>query len=84
MGGVLFFLGLYFAVPIFLAKVVLGASFYAIVIAYALWFRALLLWGFSSTSTLDEAIGWPIIMGMFLTIPTLPVIVLGLRLAGIR
>ena len=84
MGGVLYFLGLYFAVPIFLAKVVLGASSYSILVAYAVWLGMLLLWGFSSTSTLGEAIGWPMIMGMFLTIPALPAIVLGLRLAGIR
>jgi hypothetical protein len=84
MGGVLFLLGLYFAAPIFLAKVVLGASFHAILVAYGLWFGALLLWGFSSTSTFEEAVGWPIIMGMFLTIPALPVVLIGLRFAGIR
>jgi hypothetical protein len=84
MGGVLYFLGLYFAVPILLAKVVLGASFYAILVAYAVWFGMLLLWGFSSTSTLEEAVGWPIIMGMFLTIPALPVVLIGLKFAGIR
>lgn len=84
MAGLLFALCLYFAVPIFLAKVVIGASLSAILLAYAIWFGALLLWGFSSAKTVGEAIGWPMIMGMFLTIPTLPIVVVGLRIAGIE
>jgi hypothetical protein len=84
MGGLLYLLFLYFVVPIFIARVVLGASVEAILISYALWFGALLLWGFGSTTTLGEALGWPLIMGMFLTIPALPAIVVFLKLAGVR
>jgi len=84
MGSVVFLLCLYFVVPIFLGKVVLGASAQAILIAYGIWFGGLLLWGFSATTNVGEAIGWPLIMGMFLTIPAIPVIVGALRMAGLH
>ena len=82
MGGVLFFLGLYFAVPILLAKIVVGATFQTILIAYAIWFGALLLFGLGSSRNIGEALGWPLILGMFFTTPALPIIALALKLAG--
>lgn len=83
-GAILFLLALYFFVPIFLAKVVLGARWKSILIAYGIWFAGLLVFGMTSSGTLGEALGWPLILGMFLTIPALPVLVLMLRIAGIR
>jgi len=38
----------------------------------------------SSGGTWGERQGGPLILGMFLTIPAIPVLVLGLRIAGVR
>ncbi len=86
LGGVLFLLCLYFVVPILLAKFVLRASWRVVGIAYAIWFGLLALWGLSilGSGTVDEAVGWPIIMGMFLTIPAIFVIVLVLKLFRVK
>ncbi len=84
MGGAIFFLCLYFGVPIFIAKVLVGATWHAVLVAYAIWFGTLLFWGLGSAKNLDEGIGWAIIMGMFLTIIALPVIVGALKLIGVR
>ncbi len=84
MGGVIFFLCLYFAAPIFIAKVVLGATMHGILVAYAVWFGALLLWGLSSGKKVDEGIGWAVIMGMFLTIIAVPILVTALKLVGVN
>ena len=35
-------------------------------------------------ATVDEAVGWPIIMGMFLTIPAIFVIVIVLKLFRVK
>ena len=83
-GPILFFLGAYFVVPMFIAKAPMGASWKSILIAYGIWIALLAGFGLTSTRTWGEAIGWPLIMGMFLTIPAIVVIVLVLRAAGIR
>ena len=80
----LFMLSLYFFVPIFIAKLVCRASWRRIGIAYGIWVAALLLFGITNSSTWGEAIGWPMIFGMFLTIPAIPVLVIALRAAGVR
>ncbi len=84
MGGAIFFLCLYFVAPIFIAKIMLGASWHAVAVAYGLWFGALLLWGLGAGARVEEGMGWAIIMGMFLTIIALPVVVVGLKFAGVR
>ena len=84
-GGIAYFLSLYFVIPLLLGKVALGASWRAVCLAYAIWLALLFLWGMTNKGTLQERIGWPIIMGMFFTIPAIPAGVLLLReLAGIR
>ena len=86
LGPVAFMLGLYFVVPILLAKV-LRASWRAVGIAYPIWFGLLALFGLSTLgggASLDESVGWPIIMGMFLTIPAVPVIVVVLKLFRVK
>ena len=85
-GPVFFLLCLYFFVPILLAKVVLRASWRATGIAYAIWFVMLALFGLSAlpSATVDEAVGWPIIMGMFLTIPAIFAIVIVLKLFRVK
>jgi hypothetical protein len=80
----LFFLGLWFFVPVFLAKVVLRGSWRQVGIAYGVWVIMLALFGLTNGATWAEAIGWPLIMGMFLTIPAIAVIVIVLRVAQVR
>ena len=83
-GAIAYFLSLYFFIPILLSNAALGASWKAVGLAYAFWFGLLFMWGASSKGTKDERIGWPIVMGMFFTIPAILVIVLLLReLAGV-
>jgi ABC-type polysaccharide transport system permease subunit len=83
-GGVLFLLFLYFGAPIALAKLVLRASWRQVGTAYLIWFAMLALFGLSAlpSATVEEATGWPIIMGMFLTIPAIVVIVLVLKIVA--
>jgi hypothetical protein len=83
-GSTLFVLSLYFFVPIFLAKMVLGASWNSVLIAYGIWIAVLLVFGLTSSGTWGEAIGWPLIFGLFLTIPAISILVLILRFASVR
>jgi hypothetical protein len=88
IGLVLFLTGLSFVVPILTCRLLLRASWRAIARAYAIWFGLLLVigvLGLGSSPTWDAAFGLPLIFGgIFFTIPVLPIIVLILRLAGIR
>ena len=70
---------MYLLPPIVIAKGLMHASWRATLICMAVWYGALLIWGILSTKTWGEAIGWPMIMGLFLTIPATPIIVLVLR-----
>ena len=81
-GGIAYILSLYFFIPLLLSKLALGASWRAIGLAYAIWFGLLFLWGASNKGTVAEKIGWPIIMGIFLTIPAILIGVLLLREVG--
>lgn len=82
---VIFMLVLFFALPTGLASVT-GASWTTIGFAYLLWFGLLGLWSvqglLSRRTTSGEAVGWPLIMGMFLTMGVVPVLSLILRLFG--
>lgn len=84
MGGVIFLLCLYFVVPVFLGKIVVRGTWHSILLAYAIWFGLLALWGLGSAGRVEEGLGWAMIAGMFLTIPALPVIVVALKLTGVR
>ncbi len=75
---------LYFVAPVALARVLLRASWRSVLIAYAIWYGALFLFGLSAAPRVAEALGWMMILAMFLTIPAVPVIVLLLRLARVR
>jgi hypothetical protein len=72
---------LYFGAPILIARRPLRASWRAILWAYALW-TALLVWSFAGGG--DGAWGLAMWFGLLFTIPAISVLVLGLRLAGIR
>ena len=84
--AVAFMLFLFFGLPTALASVV-AASWLAILAAYAIWFGLLGLWMvqglLSRRVTNSEAVGWPIIMGMFLTMAAVPVLTLALRVTGV-
>ena len=81
------FLGFYFVAPIFLARVVVGADWGTIAIAYGVWLVLLgifALVNLASGIKLDEAIGWPMIMSLFFTIPAIPVLAVIMRWTGLR
>lgn len=81
-GGV-FILFLFFGLPPALASVT-GASWAAIGMAYAIWFGLLGLWiaqGLASRGVSSgEAVGWPFLAGMFLTMGAVPVLALVITL----
>ena len=81
-GATIFMLSLYFFVPIFLGKVVCRGSWRQIGIVYGIWVALLLLFGIGNLAsvTVDEAFGWPLIFGMFLTIPAIPILVIVLKI----
>ena len=84
--GIAFMLFLFFGLPVSLASVV-AASWMTVLLAYAIWFGLLGLWvvqGLMSRNVRNgEAVGWPFIGGMFLTMAAVPVLTLLLRLAGV-
>jgi hypothetical protein len=84
--AIAFMLFLFFGLPTALASVV-ATSWRTILIAYAIWFGLLglfVLQGLMSRRvTTGEAVGWPIIAGMFLTMAAVPVLTLVLRLTGL-
>lgn len=79
----LFMLFLFFGLPTALASVV-AARWTDILLAYAIWFGLLgllIVQGLLSRRvTSGEAVGWPFLMGMFLTMAAVPVLTLILRL----
>ena len=83
LGPLLFLALLFFGVPMALASLV-AASWPDIAIAYAIWFGLLGLWTLQMLQvkgiSKGEAAGWPIIIGMFLTMGAVPIITLALRL----
>ena len=84
--AVAFMLFLFFGLPTALASVV-AARWRTILIAYAIWFGLLGLWmvqGLMSRRVGNgESTGWPMIMGMFLTMAAVPILTLILRLTGL-
>ena len=68
-----FLAGLYFIIPAALGRWV-GGSWANIALAFGVWTVILLLFGMSSGSTWGEKLGWPLIFGMFFSIPVIPLI----------
>ena len=77
--SVAFLLFLIFGLPPAFASVV-AASWQAIGLAYVLWFGVLGLWAaqglLSRRATSGEALGWPLIAAMFLTMAVVPLLAL--------
>lgn len=84
--AVAYLLFLVFGLPVALASVV-AKTWHAIAIAYGLWFALLGLWiaqGLLSRGVRNsEAVGWPMIGALFLTMAVVPILTLLLRLAGV-
>lgn len=81
----LYFLGLYALIPIALARL-FGARWRQVFVAYGIWFALLALFALSTRGaghSWDESIGWPIIMGMFLTIPAIPILTTAIKATGL-
>lgn len=72
---------IHIAVPIILAKQLVGATWLQIGIAYAILYVG--WWLVLGARFTTETLGWLVIMGMFWTIPAVPVLALGLQLLGI-
>ena len=84
IGSILFALSLYVFVPVLIARLPMAASWKSILTAYGIWIGGLFFLGLLSSRNIGEAIGWPMIFGLFLTIPAIPLLVWLLRLRGIR
>lgn len=84
VGGILYSLCLWVFVPILIAKLIVRASWRMIAVAYGIWLLMLALFGLTilPSGTVGEAIGWPMILSMFLTIPVITVITLILKIRG--
>ena len=80
----LFVFGLYVAIPVFLGRVVNGATWLDIGKAYLILWGLLLLFGLTSGASWGERFGWPMILGMFFSIPGIPLILWLMRQAGWR
>ena len=82
-GGILLLLGAYLFVPVFVAKVPIGASWKSIFIAYGIWMVLLAIFGLTSTRSWREAIGLPLILAMFFTLPAIAIIAFFLKVVSI-
>lgn len=86
LAGLAFMLFLIFGLPVALASVV-AKTWLAIVLAYGLWFGLLGLWiaqGLTSRRvTNGEAVGWPMIGAMFLTMVAVPLLTFLFRILSL-
>jgi len=82
LGPIAGFLAIYLVVPIALARFVVSATWLQIAIAYGVLLLALGLIS-AGGRTIDEKVGWMLILGLFFTIPGIPVLSLILRRLGV-
>lgn len=81
-GGLVVFAAIYFAIPIELARSVIGANWQQIGISYAILYGVIGLIGLGG-HTSGEKIGWIMILGMFFTIPGIPLLCLLMEILGV-
>lgn len=81
-GGLVVFAAIYFVIPIELARSAIGANWQQIGISYAVLYGVIGLVGLGG-HTSGEKIGWIMILGMFFTIPGIPVLCLLLKGFGV-
>ena len=77
-----FMAAIFLAVPISIAREVVEASWAQIGVSYAILYAALGLIGLGG-STVGEKVGWVMILGMFFTIPGVPILCLVLDSFGL-
>ena len=82
LGPIAGFLAIYLVVPIALARLVVSPTWLQIAIAYGVLLLALGLIS-AGGRTIDEKVGWMLILGLFFTIPGIPVLSLILRRLGV-
>jgi hypothetical protein len=83
IGTVAFFLGVYLVIPMALARSVVRATWPQIAIAYGILLVGLGLIS-AGGSTMDEKLGWMLILGMFFATPGIPILSFILRKVGVR
>lgn len=84
IAGTISLLFAYFVVPTILAVLFTRAGPSEIVHAYLVWVVILLCLGMAMGNTLDEKLGWPLIMAIFFTTPSIPVLTAVLRSTGLH
>jgi hypothetical protein len=85
LGGILYALGAWVLVPVLIAKLILRASWWTVMVAYGIWLALLAVVALSfllGGASFDEALGWPAILSMFLTVLAIPGIVLVLKIGS--
>jgi len=82
LGPLALFLGVYIIVPITLARFIVSASWLQIAIAYGVLLSGLGLIS-AGGRTIDEKVGWMLILGLFFAIPGIPILSFILRKLGV-
>ena len=78
------FLSIFFFIPIFMTVVGLGASWTLALTVHGSWLALLFICGLLIKGTSGEKVAWPLIFGMFFTIPLTCAVVFLLMTIGAR
>ena len=81
-GAILFMVAAYLVIPVVLARFVVRASWLQVACAYPVWFVALWLILGGPSNSVEEGVGWTLIMGMFFTWLGVPIAAILLRAAN--
>lgn len=78
--GLLFIASLLFVVPALIGRFVIREPWKMVGLAFLIWWAALLIFLGLDGPSFDEVLGWSVIMSMFLSIPGIAIILLGIKL----
>lgn len=79
-----FFMMIYFIAPVAVSALFTRARAIEVVHSYFLWGAILFGLGLLMGNTPGEKLGWPLISGMFLTIPAIPILIVIRRATGLQ